>query len=112
MDVIHSRQSLACPAATNQITFQKRRAEGRRIGLVSVEMCAGAGGHALGLEQAGFDHEALVEIEPQFCGTLRLNRPRWNVYEEDLARFDGRPYKGADLLAGGLPCPPFSVAGK
>jgi DNA (cytosine-5)-methyltransferase 1 len=82
------------------------------MGLTSVEICAGAGGQALGLEQAGFGHEALVEIEPHFCGTLRLNRPRWNVCEGDLADFDGWPYKGADLLAGGLPCPPFSVAGK
>lgn len=80
--------------------------------LTSVEMCAGAGGQALGLEQAGFQHEALVEIERPFCETLRLNRPRWNVCEGDLANFDGRSYKGADLLAGGLPCPPFSVAGK
>ncbi|MGH6794524.1 MAG: DNA cytosine methyltransferase [Methylocella sp.] len=78
----------------------------------SVEICAGAGGQALGLEQAGFGHVALVEIERQFCDTLRLNRPRWNVCERDLGGFDGRPYEGADLLAGGLPCPPFSVAGK
>lgn len=84
----------------------------KHTGLVSVEMCAGAGGQALGLEQAGFDHSALVEIERDFCATLRLNRPKWNVCEEDLTEFDGRPYKGADLLAGGLPCPPFSVAGK
>jgi DNA (cytosine-5)-methyltransferase 1 len=82
------------------------------MGLRSVEMCAGAGGQALGLEQAGFHHEALVEIERPFCDTLRLNRPQWNVCEGDLAAFDGRPFKGADLLAGGLPCPPFSVAGK
>jgi DNA (cytosine-5)-methyltransferase 1 len=82
------------------------------MGLSSVEMCAGAGGQALGLEQAGFDHEALMEIERPFCETLRLNRPHWNVCEGDLAGFDGRPYKGVDLLAGGLPCPPFSVAGK
>jgi DNA (cytosine-5)-methyltransferase 1 len=80
--------------------------------LTSVEMCAGAGGRALGLEQAGFVHSALVEIEPAFCRTLRFNRPQWNVLQQDLASFDGRPYQGADLLAGGLPCPPFSVAGK
>jgi DNA (cytosine-5)-methyltransferase 1 len=80
--------------------------------LFSAEMCAGAGGQALGLEQAGFEHRALVEIEPSYCDTLRLNRPKWNVCEEDLTGFNGIPYKGIDLLAGGLPCPPFSVAGK
>lgn len=80
--------------------------------LSSVEMCAGAGGQALGLEQAGFGHRALVEIESDYCKTLRLNRPHWNVLNQSLTDVDGRPYKGADLLAGGLPCPPFSVAGK
>lgn len=75
-------------------------------------MCAGAGGQALGLEMAGFDHEALVEWEAPFCETLRLNRPHWNVINGDLTDFDGRPYKGVELLAGGLPCPPFSIAGK
>lgn len=80
--------------------------------LTSVEICAGAGGQALGLELAGFEHSALVEIEPPACATLRLNRPQWNVIEGDLREFDGRPYKGIDLLAGGVPCPPFSKAGK
>lgn len=75
-------------------------------------MCAGAGGQALGLEQAGFEHTALVEIDRDCCQTLRLNRQAWNVVEGDLAGFDGTPFRGADLLAGGLPCPPFSVAGK
>ena len=78
----------------------------------SVEICAGAGGQALGLEWAGFDHSALVEIEPPACETLRYNRPNWNVIEGDVKLFDGRPYKGVDLLAGGVPCPPFSKAGK
>lgn len=78
----------------------------------SIEFCAGAGGQALGLEQAGFHHSALVEIEPDFAKTLRLNRPGWNVHAADMNEFDGRPYKGVDLLAGGLPCPPFSIAGK
>ena len=78
----------------------------------SIEFCAGAGGQALGLEQAGFSHEALVEIEPDFAKTLRLNRPRWDVHTADMNSFDGRPFKGVDLLAGGLPCPPFSIAGK
>lgn len=78
----------------------------------SIEFCAGAGGQALGLEQAGFDHAALVEIEPEFAQTLRLNRPSWEVHAADMAEFDGRPYAGVELLTGGLPCPPFSVAGK
>lgn len=80
--------------------------------LTSVEMCAGAGGQALGLEQAGFAHLALVENDAPSCATLQLNRPQWAVFQRDLVLFDGRPYRGADLLAGGLPCPPFSVAGK
>lgn len=80
--------------------------------LTSVEICSGAGGQALGLEQAGFHHSALVEIEPPACATLRLNRPEWNVIEGDVKAFDGRPYQGIDLLAGGVPCPPFSKAGK
>lgn len=80
--------------------------------LTSLELCAGAGGQALGLEQAGFGHAGLVEIDSDCCKTLRLNRPEWIVHEEDLNGFDGRGYKGVDLLAGGLPCPPFSVAGK
>jgi DNA (cytosine-5)-methyltransferase 1 len=80
--------------------------------LSSVEMCAGAGGQALGLEQAGFAHLALVENDNASCATLQFNRPKWAVFHKDLESFDGRPYRGADLLAGGLPCPPFSVAGK
>lgn len=80
--------------------------------LSSVELCAGAGGQALGLERAGFFHEALVEIDPDACATLRLNRPEWTVHESDIQSFDPSPYKGVDLVAGGLPCPPFSIAGK
>jgi DNA (cytosine-5)-methyltransferase 1 len=78
----------------------------------SLEICTGAGGQARGLELAGFDHVALVEIEPPACATLRLNRPNWNVIEGDVRKFSGAPYKGVDLVAGGVPCPPFSKAGK
>lgn len=78
----------------------------------SVEICAGAGGQSLGLERAGFSHRALVEWDPHCCATLRLNRPEWDVYNGDVAAFDGRPFRGVDLFAGGVPCPPFSVAGK
>lgn len=78
----------------------------------SIEFCAGAGGQALGLEQAGFSHTALVEIEPEFANTLRLNRPAWDVRATDMSEFDGRSFRGVELLTAGLPCPPFSVAGK
>lgn len=80
--------------------------------LTSLELCAGGGGQALGLDLAGFKHIALVEKEAAFCETLRLNRPHWNVLQADLAEFDPSAFKGVDLLAGGLPCPPFSKAGK
>lgn len=82
------------------------------MGGYSLELCAGAGGQALGLERAGFEHAGLVEIDAHACNTLRLNRPAWTVHEEDLNNFDGRLYKGVDLVAGGFPCPPFSIAGK
>jgi DNA (cytosine-5)-methyltransferase 1 len=78
----------------------------------SLEICSGAGGQALGLEMAGFKHEALVEIEPPACATLRMNRPNWQVFETDLRTFSATKFKGIDLLAGGVPCPPFSKAGK
>ena len=78
----------------------------------SIEFCAGAGGQALGLEQAGFRHSALIEIEPDYAATLRLNRPNWDVRCADMNGFDGRPFEGIDMFAGGLPCPPFSMAGK
>lgn len=78
----------------------------------SVEICAGAGGQALGLEMAGFEHCCLVEIDPHACATLRANRPSWKVFEQDLHTFSGKGISGIDLLAGGVPCPPFSIAGK
>ncbi len=80
--------------------------------LSCIEICAGAGGQALGLERAGFEPQALIEIEKPCCNTLRENRPQWNVVEGDLKEFDGSQYSGVDLLAGGVPCPPFSKAGK
>jgi len=82
--------------------------------LTSIELCAGAGGQALGLERAGFGHTALVDNDKHCCNTLRHNRPEWNVLEEDLRIFKecAGDYLGVDLVAGGLPCPPFSVAGK
>ena len=81
-----------------------------------VEICAGAGGQALGLEQAGFEHELAVELDPTACETLRRNRPGWKVAPPgdvaDLNIWDPADYQGVDLLAGGVPCPPFTVAGQ
>lgn len=81
------------------------------MALTSVEICAGAGGQAIGLEQAGFTHRAVVEIDPHACATLWVNRPAWEVVEQDLHDWNPSGFEGVDLLAGGVPCPPFSKAG-
>jgi DNA (cytosine-5)-methyltransferase 1 len=94
--------------------------------LTSIEICAGAGGQAWGLELAGFEHVALVENDAWACSTLRHNRPDWRIFgpfiedapldrrgQGDVRKFDATGYRGEiDLLAGGVPCPPFSKAGK
>lgn len=80
--------------------------------LTSIEFCAGAGGQALGLEQSGFDHKLLVDNDLHCTKTLKINRPGWNVRLEDMQDSDARDFRGIDLFAAGLPCPPFSVAGK
>ncbi len=80
-----------------------------------VEICAGAGGSALGLENAGFAHELAVELDPNAAATLRLNRPAWDIRVGDVADPQvWRPaeFRGVDLFAGGVPCPPFSIAGR
>jgi DNA (cytosine-5)-methyltransferase 1 len=95
------------------LTGPARRSAGATpSGLTTLELCAGAGGQAIGLEQAGIEHAGLVEINKHACATLRLNRPSWNVIEADLNEFEGSGFKGVDVISGGLPCPPFSVAGK
>ncbi|MCX5198391.1 DNA cytosine methyltransferase [Streptomyces sp. NBC_00249] len=104
--------------------------------LTSIEICAGAGGQAIGLHQAGFRHLALVEIDPHAAATLRRNvahREGWDFEREhcDIIEGDVNDFKpmvqlekafayfkrelrhgDIDLLAGGVPCPPFSHAGK
>jgi DNA (cytosine-5)-methyltransferase 1 len=82
------------------------------MGLSSLEICAGAGGQAIGLEQAGFDHVSLVEIDAAACQTIRINRAHWHVTEGDLRHYSADRWRGIELLAGGVPCPPFSKAGK
>jgi len=79
----------------------------------SVELCAGAGGQAIGLEQANFQHVALIDNDADACATLRLKRPGWNVVgPKSIVGFSDPQYAGIDLLAGGVPCPPFSRAGR
>ena len=78
----------------------------------AIELFAGAGGMALGVELAGFQHEALVEVDSAACTTLRLNRPGWPVVETDVQDVDFARYAGVDLLTAGAPCQPFSTAGR
>ncbi|KZM70161.1 DNA cytosine methyltransferase [Nocardia terpenica] len=85
-----------------------------------IEICAGAGGQALGLECAGFEHELAIELDNNAADTLEANRPHWKVLRGDVASTLWNPAEYApapdrrpiDLLAGGVPCPPFSIAGK
>jgi DNA (cytosine-5)-methyltransferase 1 len=100
------RRSLASDTLIMHTAF------GGVVSFNSIEICAGAGGQALGLEQAGFAHASLVEIEPAACATLRLNRPQWNVVEADVNAYSAERWRGIELFAGGVPCPPFSKAGK
>ena len=76
-----------------------------------LEICSGAGGEAIGLEAAGWHHVAAVDNDPDACETLRVNRPSWSVIEGDVAKLKGKAFRGIELLAGGVPCPPFSIAG-
>ncbi|KEZ20553.1 DNA cytosine methyltransferase [Mycoplasma capricolum subsp. capricolum] len=86
----------------------------------SIELFAGAGGLALGLEQAGFEHIGLVEFDKQAVETLKFNRPNWNIIFEDVQKVSQRDLKKEfnlqigelDLLSGGAPCQSFSYAGK
>lgn len=85
-----------------------------------IELFAGAGGLALGLEEAGFEEIGLIEIDKTACDTLRLNRPNWNVVEADIVEFSKKDLlkefnlkkEELDLLSGGYPCQSFSYAGK
>lgn len=78
-----------------------------------LELFAGAGGLAIGMEKAGIECVALNEIDKWACQTLRKNRPEWNVLEGDIRTFDFSEYfNNVDIVTGGFPCQAFSYAGK
>jgi DNA (cytosine-5)-methyltransferase 1 len=78
-----------------------------------VELFAGAGGMAIGLENAGYDHVALVEFDKHAAATLRRNRPKWNVIQADVRSIDFSLYQQLDIdvVTGGPPCQPYSIEG-
>lgn len=79
----------------------------------SIELFAGCGGLALGLEKAGFKHIALNEFNKDACNTLRNNRKDWNIIEEDISKINWlNQYKNIHILTGGFPCQAFSHSGK
>lgn len=80
--------------------------------LTVLELCTGGGGQALGLEMAGFESVGAIDNDLQACETLRQNRPTWRVIHSDIQEISGAQFRGVDLLAAGVPCPPFSIAGK
>lgn len=82
-------------------------------GVTAIELFAGAGGLALGLEQAGIKALEYVEFDKACCETLKANRPEWNVICDDIHNVDFTKYKGKiDIVTGGFPCQAFSYAGK
>lgn len=79
----------------------------------SIELFAGAGGLAIGMEKAGFKHLMLNEIDHDACRTLLRNRPEWHIAEGDVRKVDFSRFKDKiDLVTGGFPCQTFSFAGK
>lgn len=94
------------------ILISKQKDKNMQKKFTVLELFAGAGGLALGLEQAGLKTEALVEIDSDCCKTLRINRPKCKVIESDVSLVDFKQFRGVDVVTGGFPCQAFSYAGK
>lgn len=103
-------QSQAMELPSNN-TFQVLRTHQVSLTANSMELFAGAGGLALGFENAGIGHELLVEIDSHAANTLRKNRPEWKVVQEDVRNISFEGIK-ADIVSGGFPCQAFSYAGR
>lgn len=98
------------PKKTNKKSRSKAPTEKKYS---AIELFAGGGGLALGLEQAGIDTALHVEIDKYCCETLKKNRPDWNVVCADISKIDFKPYLGkVNIVTGGFPCQAFSYAGK
>lgn len=110
-EIAHAKKQHEGPKKLGKPKFKVLKTN--QTGKTTVELFAGGGGTALGLENAGFKNLMLSEIDPNACNTLRANRPDWNVVEGDVSAIDFSMYKGkVNLLQGGVPCQAFSYAGK
>lgn len=104
----------------NILEFVSNEIKEENSNLKVIELFAGAGGLALGLEKAGFSSLGLVELDKDASNTLKINRPNWNVINDDIANISDlnleelfKIKRGElDLLSGGSPCQSFSYAGK
>lgn len=103
-------QAQAMVSPDNQ-GFQVLHTKHQSLSATSVELFAGAGGLALGFENAGIHHELLVEIDTHAANTLRKNRPHWQVTQGDVREIEFSEYN-ADVVSGGFPCQAFSYAGR
>ncbi len=101
-------QSMKAPSSAG---FKVLKAKNYNLKANSIELFAGAGGLALGFENAGIHHELLVEIDAHAVNTLRKNRPDWRVIQDDVRKIDFAKYS-ADIVSGGFPCQAFSYAGR
>lgn len=105
-EVVHNSKNLLIAESTIEYTVSKTKTN-----FTVLELFAGGGGLALGLEQAGLKTTALIEIDKQACETLKHNRPQYNVINEDVRNIDFTKFN-VDVVTGGFPCQAFSYAGK